>query len=175
MKFKEYRLENLLINYDNLRKPLSAIERASFKGDYPYYGAQGIIDYVANYKCDGEYLLIAEDGENLKSRNQPIARIAHGKFWVNNHAHVVRFKKMRLQKYVEIYFSLIDISDSITGSAQPKLNQAKLNAMMIPIPDSALLEQYGEFLKQIDKSKFGHLSMLTTIKSAYEQQTFMYP
>ena len=86
-------------------------------------------------------------------RSSPIAFSVSGKVWVNNHAHVVRFKKMRLQKYVEIYFSLIDISDSITGSAQPKLNQAKLNAMMIPIPDSALLEQYGEFLKQIDKSK----------------------
>ena len=74
--------------------------------------------------------------------------------WVNNHAHVVRFDKMSLQKYVEIYFSLIDISDSITGSAQPKLNQAKLSAIMIPVPEGTLLDSYCEFLYQVDKSKF---------------------
>lgn len=134
MKFKEYRLENLLINYDNLRKPLSAIERANFKGDYPYYGAQGIIDYVANYKCDGEYLLIAEDGENLKSRNQPIAQIAHGKFWVNNHAHIVKTNEKANILFLCYVLNNLNINGYITGSAQPKLSQGNLNKIRTLLP-----------------------------------------
>ena len=171
--WKKKRFDEICENLDSRRRPISSENR--IEGAYPYYGASGIVDYVEDFIFDEDILLISEDGANLRMRSSPIAFSVSGKVWVNNHAHVVRFKKMRLQKYVEIYFSLIDISDSITGSAQPKLNQAKLNAMMIPIPDSALLEQYGEFLKQIDKSKFRGLSMLTMMKSAYEQQAFIYP
>ena len=149
--WKKKRFDEICENLDSRRRPISSENR--IEGAYPYYGASGIVDYVEDFIFDEDILLISEDGANLRMRSSPIAFSVSGKVWVNNHAHVVRFKKMRLQKYVEIYFSLIDISDSITGSAQPKLNQAKLNAMMIPIPDSALLEQYGEFLKQIDKSK----------------------
>ena len=86
-------------------------------------------------------------------RNTPIAFSVSGKVWVNNHAHVVRFNKISLQKYVEVYFAMIDISDNITGSAQPKLNQAKLNALMIPIPNDNALDNYWKFLEEIDKSK----------------------
>ena len=73
--------------------------------------------------------------------------------WVNNHAHVVRFNSKATQKYIEIYFSLIDISNSITGTAQPKLNQAKLNAMLFCIPPIELQKQFAIFVAQIDKSK----------------------
>ena len=86
-------------------------------------------------------------------RSTPIAFSVSGKVWVNNHAHVVRFDDMSMQKYVEVFFSLIDISDSITGSAQPKLNQSKLNAKLIPIPEKTMLNDFLNFLKQLDKSK----------------------
>ena len=149
--WEKKRFDSICENLDSRRKPISSGDRV--EGIYPYYGASGIVDYVEDYIFDEDILLVSEDGANLLMRSTPIAFSVSGKVWVNNHAHVVKFDEMSLQKYVEIYFSLIDISENITGSAQPKLNQAKLNAMMIPIPEKALLEQYCEFLKQIYKSK----------------------
>ena len=84
-----YKLSDLCEILDSKRKPLSALQRAKKQGIYPYYGAQGIIDHLDEYLLDGEYLLVAEDGANLETRNQPIANIAKGKIWVNNHAHVL--------------------------------------------------------------------------------------
>ena len=88
------------------------------------------------------------------TKRLPIAFSVSGKVWVNNHAHVVRFEKMGMQKYIEVFFSMIDISEHITGSAQPKLNQAKLNAMVFPVPDNDQLEAFLSFVEQTDKSKF---------------------
>ena len=159
------RLDEICENLDSRRKPISSGDRV--EGIYPYYGASGIVDYVEDYIFDEDILLVSEDGANLLMRSSPIAFSVSGKVWVNNHAHVVRFDKMSLQKYVEIYFSLIDISDSITGSAQPKLNQAKLNAMMIPIPEDTLLDRYCEFLYQVDKSK-------SAVQKALEQTNILF-
>ena len=129
--WEKKRFDSICENLDSRRKPISSGDRV--EGIYPYYGASGIVDYVEDYIFDEDILLVSEDGANLLMRSTPIAFSVSGKVWVNNHAHVVKFDEMSLQKYVEIYFSLIDISENITGSAQPKLNQAKLNAMMIPI------------------------------------------
>ena len=160
--WEKKRFDSICENLDSRRKPISSGDRA--EGIYPYYGASGIVDYVEDYIFDEDILLVSEDGANLLMRSTPIAFSVSGKVWVNNHAHVVKFDEMSLQKYVEIYFSLIDISENITGSAQPKLNQAKLNAMMIPIPEKALLEQYCEFLKQIYKSKLVIKNLLQIYK-----------
>ena len=146
------RFDSLCENLDSRRKPITASEREA--GIYPYYGASGIVDYVADYLFDEDILLVSEDGANLLMRSTPIAFSVSGKVWVNNHAHVVKFKKMSMQKYIEIFFSLIDISDYITGSAQPKLNQAKLNAMLFPVPNEDRLEAFLVFVQQIDISKF---------------------
>lgn len=135
MNKKNYRLIEIFENYDYLRKPLSELERMNFQGDYPYYGAQGIIDYVQEYRCDGEYLLIAEDGENLKSRKQPIALIADGKFWVNNHAHIVKTNDLADIKFMCYLLNHSDINGYVTGSAQPKLSQGNLNRIKTTIPD----------------------------------------
>ncbi len=145
------RFDALCENLDSRRKPITASERQA--GIYPYYGASGIVDYVADYIFDEDILLVSEDGANLLMRSTPIAFSVSGKVWVNNHAHVVRFEKMSMQKYIEVFFSLVDISDQITGSAQPKLNQAKLNAMMIPVPEDKLLEDFLLLIEQVDKSK----------------------
>ena len=160
--WEKKRFDSICENLDSRRKPISSGDRV--EGIYPYYGASGIVDYVEDYIFDEDILLVSEDGANLLMRSTPIAFSVSGKVWVNNHAHVVKFDEMSLQKYVEIYFSLIDISENITGSAQPKLNQAKLNAMMIPIPEKALLEQYCEFLKQIYKSKLVIKNLLQIYK-----------
>lgn len=120
------------------RIPLSAMERAHKKGNFPYYGASGIVDYIDNYIFDGSYILISEDGENLKSRKTPIAFEATGKFWVNNHAHVLKAKKPHLTTLIIQYFSQLDLSPYLTGAAQPKLNKASLNLtpLYLPIDES---------------------------------------
>ena len=103
-------------------------------GEYPYYGASGIVDYVDDYIFDGDYLLISEDGANLLARSTPIAFSISGKNWVNNHAHVLRFDTYETRRYVEIYLNSIDLSPYITGGAQPKLNQKNLNKIPIQLP-----------------------------------------
>ena len=92
-------------NFDYKRIPVSRIERNKISGEYPYYGASRIIDYVNNYIFDGRYLLIAEDGENLNSRKTPIAFIASGKFWVNNHAHIVQAKPPITLEFLYLFFA----------------------------------------------------------------------
>ena len=146
------RLDQICENLDSRRVPITSTNRKA--GNYPYYGASGIVDYVKDYIFDEDILLISEDGANLVMRSTPIAFSVSGKVWVNNHAHVVRFESKATQKYIEICFALTDISGSITGTAQPKLNQAKLNAMMFCVPPIELQEQFATFVKQTDKSKY---------------------
>ena len=173
MGWKLHRFDSLCENLDSRRRPITASEREA--GIYPYYGASGIVDYVADYIFDENILLVSEDGANLLMRSTPIAFSVSGKVWVNNHAHVVRFEKMSMQKYIEVFFSLIDISDHITGSAQPKLNQAKLNSMMFPVPSNERLDAFLRFIEQTDKSKFEiqkSLEKLETLKKALMQKYF---
>lgn len=125
-------LEKIAENCDNLRKPVAETNRTA--GEYPYYGASGIVDYVDSYIFDGDYLLVSEDGANLLARNTPIAFSISGKNWVNNHAHVLQFPDYTTRRYVEFYLNSIDLSSFITGGAQPKLNQKNLNKIRIPMP-----------------------------------------
>lgn len=134
MKYNKFRFDEITLNYDKKRIPLSAMERTKCQGIFRYFGAQGVIDYVDDYIFDGKYLLIAEDGENLKSKRQNIAQIVEGKFWVNNHAHIVQCNEKCILEYLAYLINGKDISGYITGSAQPKLSQANLNAMKFDIP-----------------------------------------
>ncbi|KOY51695.1 restriction endonuclease subunit S [Polaribacter dokdonensis] len=124
-------LGELIDIYNHKRIPLSTKTRSKRKGDYPYYGASNIVDYIDDYIFDGEFLLISEDGENLNTRNTPIAFIAKGKFWVNNHAHITKGKSEHLTKYLELYFKKLNVSGFITGAVQPKLSKG--NLVDIPI------------------------------------------
>lgn len=134
MKYNKLRFDEITLNYDKKRIPLSAMERTKRQGEFRYFGAQGVIDYVDDYIFDGKYLLIAEDGENLKSKRQNIAQIVEGKFWVNNHAHIVQCNEKCILEYLAYLINSKDVSGYITGSAQPKLSQANLNAMEFDIP-----------------------------------------
>ncbi len=146
----EYKtLKDLAKNCDNQRKPVTSGKRE--KGEYPYYGASGIVDYVNDYIFDGDYLLISEDGANLVARKTPIAFSISGKNWVNNHAHVLKFDDMYLQKYVEMYLNYISLEQYISGAAQPKLNQENLNKIQIPIPDEESLIKIVEILTKFDR------------------------
>ncbi len=131
----EYKkLPEISENLDCLRKPVTKKNRTS--GIYPYYGASGIVDYVDDFLFNEDLLCISEDGANLLMRTYPIAFSISGKVWVNNHAHVLRFKNMATQKYVEYFFSGLKLDEYITGAAQPKLTQKALNNIIIHIPIS---------------------------------------
>jgi restriction endonuclease S subunit len=138
-EWEKVKLPFISENYDNKRKPVTKSNRSS--GQYPYYGASGIVDYVEDYIFDGDYLLISEDGANLLARSTPIAFSVSGKSWVNNHAHILKFKNDSTQKFVETYINQIDISNFVTGAAQPKLNQQALNTIEIPLPALEIQKQ----------------------------------
>ncbi|WP_278445692.1 restriction endonuclease subunit S [Stutzerimonas kunmingensis] len=125
-------LGELAENLDSMRKPVTSGLREA--GDIPYYGASGIVDYVKDYIFDGDFLLISEDGANLVARSTPIAFSISGKSWVNNHAHILKFKTYAERRYVEYYLNSIDLTPYISGAAQPKLNQKNLNSIKIPNP-----------------------------------------
>lgn len=147
-KTEVLKLKDISINYDGKRIPIKESERK--KGQYPYYGASGIIDYIDDYLFDGEYLLIAEDGENLKSRKTPIAFIAKGKFWVNNHAHIITGNHKVLTKYLNYYFQILDISPYLTGAVMPKLTQTNLNNIEVSVPSLDKQKKIVNYLSSID-------------------------
>jgi type I restriction enzyme S subunit len=124
----------LVANFDGVRIPLKHTDRNKREGKYPYYGASGIIDQIDDFRFDGEFLLIGEDGANLLSRSTPIAFRAKGKFWVNNHAHVVQPKSGTRIEWLEHFFAATDLQPFVTGSAQPKLSQGSLNEIPVPVP-----------------------------------------
>ncbi len=160
------KLSTLCENLDNERKPIT--EHLRNKGDIPYYGASGIVDYVAEYIFDETLLLISEDGANLVSRNMPIAFSITGKSWVNNHVHILRFKNYKLQKYVESYINNIDLSEYINKNANPKLTQEKLNSIMIYMPNDTTLDLYISSINQCDKLKFEAQERLEELNAARE-------
>ncbi len=166
MKFDEFRFDEITLNYDKERIPLSAMEREKRQGKYKYYGAQGIIDYVNDYIFDGKYLLIAEDGENLKSKKQNIAQIVEGQFWVNNHAHIVKCNEKCILEYLAYLVNCKDVSGYITGSAQPKLSQANLNAMTFNIPPVVYQKKCLSVLSPIEHK----IKLNTDINNNLEQQ-----
>ena len=134
-----YSLGDLAENLDSRRVPVSKEHRKS--GPFPYYGASGVVDYVDDYIFDEDVLLISEDGANLLARSTPIAFSVSGRSWVNNHAHVLRFRTMDTQKCVEYYLNSVSIREYVTGSAQPKLNQQALSSIQIPLPDDRAILQ----------------------------------
>lgn len=137
--------------FDHKRVPLSSAQRASRQGTYPYYGAQGIIDYIDDFIFDGRFILIPEDGENLRSRKLPIAYFAEGRFWVNNHAHIVKAKPgVANDRFVQSALETSDISAFVTGTAQPKLSQANLRRIPILLPSLADQAVIAEILDELD-------------------------
>lgn len=151
MNCKTYRLGDIISNFDKKRVPLSSMQRANRQGEYRYFGAQGVIDYIDDYIFDGTYMLVAEDGENLKSKKQNIAQIVSGQFWVNNHAHILQVKSDFNLYYLCYLINSMDLSGYITGSAQPKLSQTNLNAITVDLPEKEMQDRIASFLQLFDK------------------------
>ncbi|WP_294476848.1 restriction endonuclease subunit S [uncultured Ruminococcus sp.] len=174
-KWHLYRFSDVTINLDNTRKPIKDADRQKIQGIYPYYGATGIVDYLNDYRIEGEYLLISEDGKALEFRNKDIAFIAKGKIWVNNHAHVMQCKENMNMVFLMFYMNNRDISSWVTGIDQKKLNRDNLDKMPVGVPPLALQNQFAAFVEQTDKSKLAVKQVLEkaeTLKKALMQEYF---
>lgn len=128
-------IKHQLFSLDFKRIPLSAEERGSRSGEYRYYGASGVIDYIDDYIFDESTILVGEDGANLVNRSTPLAFSAHGKYWVNNHAHILKSNDGLADYWAET-IEHIDINPIVSGSAQPKLTAENLNNLKIAFPPS---------------------------------------
>jgi type I restriction enzyme S subunit len=167
-------------NYDGARVPISLSQRARKRKIYDYYGASGVIDKIDGYTHDGKYLLIGEDGANLLARSTPIAFIADGKFWVNNHAHVLGFLHDQLLEYIAIHINGIDLKPYVTGGFQPKLSQNNLNNILIALSVNMELFNIVDKVKRINSvcdqlesqitqsQKNSELLMQSVLKEAFE-------
>ena len=133
-EWSECTLQEAVDFLDGQRKPLESADRAKRKGKYPYYGASGIIDYIDDYIFDEPLLLLGEDGANIINRSSPLCFIATGKYWVNNHAHVMRPKAGQNIKFICELLESLDYTRYNTGTAQPKLNQEKCRQIELMLP-----------------------------------------
>ncbi len=161
--------KDITINLDSKRKPVKDADRKRMQGIYPYYGATGIVDYINDYRQDGDFLLISEDGKALELRSKPIAFLASGKIWVNNHAHVQQCTDECNMIYLMYHINFMDISIWVTGIDQKKLNRANLDTIPIALPPIELQEQFAAFVHQVDKSK-----LLSLIKLLEQLITYLY-
>ncbi len=174
----EKTVDQLSTNLDSKRVPITKSDRKT--GEYPYYGASGIVDYVADYIFDGDTLLVSEDGANLLMRSTPIAFSASGKYWVNNHAHILKFENMATQRFVEFYLESIKLDEYITGAAQPKLNQKALNSIPIPIPTAVKaqakvvqsIESLSAEIQRLESFYQRKLAALDELKKSLLHQAF---
>jgi type I restriction enzyme S subunit len=128
------RFGNITYCRDGERIPVSREERQHRSGPYDYYGASGIIDKIDAFLFDKPLLLIGEDGANLVNRSTPIAFIAGGRYWVNNHAHVLDGISLEFLRFLEMFINATDLRPYVTGTAQPKMNQTKMNSIPIALP-----------------------------------------
>ena len=146
--WKKKKLEDVVEFLDGQRKPLEAGQRVS--GKYPYYGASGIIDYVEDYIFDEELILLSEDGANILDRNYRVCFLAKGKYWVNNHAHVLRAMDGNVNGFICEQLETFDYRKYNSGGAQPKLNQATCRAIIMNMPSLPEQQKIAEFLSTID-------------------------
>ena len=136
-------LADIVNIWDSMRKPLSATERDKMQKIYPYYGATSLMDYVDNYLFDGIYLLMGEDGTVVDDKGFPILQYVYGKFWVNNHAHVLTGANGFSTECIYILLSTTNVKSIVTGAVQPKINQANLKNIPIAIPPEDVLSDYN--------------------------------
>lgn len=146
-------LGNIIEIYDSKRVPLSNSERAGMEKLYPYYGAASLMDYVDDYIFDGTYLLLGEDGSVVSERGTPILQYVWGKFWVNNHAHILQGKNGFNVNGLYTVLDNTNITDIITGGVQSKISQGNLNSIKVLIPDSKGIEKYHSLINPIFEYK----------------------
>ena len=175
-KWTSCTLQDAVDFLDGQRKPLESANRAKRQGQYPYYGASGIIDYIDDYIFDEPLLLLGEDGANILNRSTPLCFIATGKYWVNNHAHVMRPKNEHNIKFLCELLESLDYTRYNTGTAQPKLNQEKCRGIELVLPMYEEQCRIADFLSSLDQEaerEQANLDHLLLFKRGMIQQLFI--
>ena len=135
---------------DYKRKPLSEDERKPIKGRYPYYGAMSVVDHINQYLFDGTYLLFSEDGANvIDEKGHPALQYLWGKFWVNNHAHVLQGNEVVSTEYLYIALKDVNAAHLVTGAAQPKINQENMNSIQLVVPSKEDMEEFNKIIQHV--------------------------
>ena len=176
--WRNFTLPDISKNLDGKRIPITRSDRVA--GEIPYYGASGIVDYVEGFIFDDEILLVSEDGANLLARSTPIAFSVQGKCWINNHAHVLKFEDMIVQRYVERFINHITIEQFVTGAAQPKLTQASLNKIPILMPTDIAetakiadrLDELSDLAFSLQENAKARTKHLESLQAAILEQAF---
>lgn len=148
-KWEEKKLGALAEFFDHKRIPLKESERQKIKGSFPYYGASGVIDHINKYIFDGEFILLGEDGANIITRSTRLVFLATGKFWVNNHAHIMKAHDSNY--FLSEYLETLSYDKYNTGTAQPKLNADICKKIAIKIPQPKEQQKIASFLSSIDE------------------------
>lgn len=141
-------LGNIVKNYDSKRIPLSKMDREKRQGDYPYYGAASVLDYVDDFIFDGKYLLMGEDGTVITKNGTPMLQFINCKFWVNNHTHVLEGTTVSTE-FLYLSLNNYPISNHITGAAQPKINQQQLNRIPVSVAGDNTQRSFDEIVMPI--------------------------
>ena len=141
-------MDDIVEFLDTMRKPLEGAKRIS--GPYPYYGASGIVDYVDGYLFDEELILLSEDGANITDRNYPVCFLASGKYWVNNHAHVLRSKPANENNFICTSLERKDYTQYNTGMAMPKLNKETCRKIPVLCPTFEEQQKIGDYFRSLD-------------------------
>ena len=147
---------------DTMRKPLKEGDRE--KGQYPYYGASGIVDYVSDYIFDEELVLLSEDGANITDRNYPVCFLASGKCWVNNHAHVLKTNKENENNFICNSLERMDFTPYNSGMAMPKLNKEVCQKIPLSCPSFAEQKEIGDYFRSLDRLITLHQRKLDHVK-----------
>ena len=139
--------DEFLVFHDAKRIPLSTAMRAGMDRIYPYYGATSCMDYVDDYIFDGIYLLLGEDGTVIDKDGFPILQYIDGKFWVNNHAHVLTGKSGISVEWLYLLFSMTKVESIVTGAVQPKISQSNLKKLSLVIPPLSMLAEFDGIIQ----------------------------
>ena len=168
-------LEKAINIFDSKRIPLSSRERASRQGNYPYYGATCVLDYVNDYLFSGEYILLAEDGTVIDNEGHPIVQLVDGNFWVNNHAHILQAKGGYTNYSLYIALKNLQVTKAVTGAVQLKINQANLCGLELPNISHECLQILNDELDPIFKKILQirvENSKLSELKQLYLKKFF---
>jgi type I restriction enzyme S subunit len=137
------------VNFDSKRVPLSSREREKRPGEYPYYGAAGVMDHIDDYLFDGVYVLLGEDGSVMTESGCAVVQYVWGKFWVNNHAHVLQGKGAISTEQLYLYFHFETVAPYVTGAVQPKLSQGRMNSMPFIFAGDRVCHAFAEVVEPL--------------------------
>lgn len=164
--WEQRKLGDVVEFLDTMRKPLEGAKRIS--GPYPYYGASGIVDYVDGYLFDEELVLLSEDGANITDRNYPVCFLASGKYWVNNHAHVLKTKDGNENNFICNSLERKDYKQYNSGMAMPKLNQEVCRGIPISCPSFDEQKKIGDYFSNLDHLITLHQCKCKSCKKYYK-------